>query len=477
MNGLPQHIPLTHYQALFDEQKAYAIKLRSASVALRKVKLKKMLTWIYDHRTDIQDALYKDLKKPIVEVDIAEILPITGEIKHALQNLHRWTRKKKVAPSLLMLGTKASIKYEPKGTCLIISPWNFPFNLALAPLVSALAAGNSAILKPSERTPNTTALISVMVNELFDRHEVAVVEGAVEETQALLKLPFDHIFFTGSPQVGKIVMAAASNNLTSVTLELGGKSPAIVDETANIKDAAKKLTWGKFLNCGQTCIAPDYVLVHKSKFNELKTELIEHIASYYNSEETGIDQSGDYSSIVDARHISNLKEMLDDAISKGAKLEIGGQTNSDTHFFAPTILSEVTMDAKVLQDEIFGPILPIVIYSQLDETIDIINAKPKPLALYIFTASNKNKKRILLETTSGGVAINDNVIQFSHLNLPFGGVNNSGIGKSHGYHGFLAFSNEKSVLTQRVGLTGISFFYPPYNKWVKKLVEFVIRFL
>jgi aldehyde dehydrogenase (NAD+) len=471
-----QDISIDSFQEVFDLQRAKAKSLRTISIRHRKDNLKRMLRWIYDHRADILEALNGDMGKSAVEVDVSELQPVTTEIKLAIANIHKWSRRKRVAPTLLMLGTKASIQFEPKGTCLIIAPWNFPFNLTLAPLVSALAAGNTAIVKPSERTPQTTNLIQRMVDELFDPTEVVVVKGAVEETQALLKLPFDHIFFTGSPQVGKIVMSAAAQNLTSVTLELGGKSPAIVDETVNVKDAAKKLTWGKFLNCGQTCIAPDYILVQESKHLELIAALKERTDLYYNTDKNGIEQSNDYSRIVDAKHLQSLTVIMDDATDKGAKIEMGGEIDQDDNYFPPTILSAVSFDAKVMQDEIFGPILPIITYQRLEDAIDIINDKAKPLALYIFSTSRKNKEKIIRETSSGGLNINDNVIQFSHLNLPFGGVNNSGIGKSHGYHGFLAFSNEKPILEQRIGLTGISLFYPPYNKYVKKLTEFVVRF-
>ena len=470
-----ENINIEDYQALFDKHKLKARQLKVGSIADRKVKLKKLLEWIYAHRDDIIQALKSDLKKPQVEVDISEIMAVTSEIKLAISQLHKWARRKKVTPTLLMLGTKSSIHYEPKGVCLIISPWNFPFNLTLAPLISAIAAGNTAILKPSERTPNTSELLQKMVEELFDENEVVVVQGAVDESKALLELPFDHIFFTGSPTVGKLVMAAAAKNLASVTLELGGKSPAIVDDTANIKDAAKKLTWGKFTNCGQTCIAPDYVLVDESKFDELLSSLKSEINNYYDDAKNGIENSEDYSRIVDAKHAHLLKSTLDDATAKGAKIEVGGETNESDNYFAPTILSDVSLDTKVLEDEIFGPILPIIKYKDLDKAIDIINDKPKPLALYIFTTSRKNKKKIISETSSGGLNINDNLIQFSHLNLPFGGVNNSGIGKSHGYHGFQAFSNEKPILEQRIGITGISLFYPPYSNSVKKLVQFVVR--
>ena len=463
-------------QEIFIAHKKTSQKLRLGTIRDRKEKLQRLLNWIYTNRDLITKAIYEDLGKPVVEVELTEILPVTTEIKMAINNLNSWARNKKVPTSLINLGTQSYIKYEPKGTNLIIAPWNYPFNLTLSPLLSAIAAGNTAIIKPSGRVEATADLLIKLTTDLFDQDEIKVVKGGIKETQELLKLPFDHIFFTGSPKVGKIVMEAASKNLTSVTLELGGKSPAIVDSTANIKDAARKLSWGKFTNCGQTCIAPDYILVHESKFEALKTEIIRSTNKLYDNEKKGIINSDDYSRIIDEHHIDHLDGLVDQATSNGAILAMGGESEREKNYYPPTMLSDVNFDAKLMQDEIFGPVLPIHQFSNLDEALDIINERPKPLALYLFTRSKKNQQRVINETSSGGVNINDNLIQFANNNLPFGGINNSGLGNSHGYHGFLAFSNEKAIMKQRVGRTLVSIFYPPYSKFLERIVKLVVRY-
>lgn len=462
---------------IFEAHKETSMRLRTGSIEERKAKLRKVLSWIYANRDEIAKAIKSDLGKSESEVELTELFPVTTEIKLALRNLHKWSRTKRVPTSIHFLGTKSYIKYEPKGTNLIIAPWNYPFNLTLSPLVSAIAAGNTAIIKPSERIEATTEILKRLTTEIFDKAEVTVVTGGVERTQELLKLPFDHIFFTGSPNVGKIVMTAAAKNLTSVTLELGGKSPAIVDDTANIKDAAKKLAWGKFTNCGQTCIAPDHILVHQSKLDELRDELVRNTAKLYDSSNEGFEESEDYPRIIDKRHVEHLEEVLKDAKLNGAVSELGGNHKADNHYFDPTILTSVGDDARLMNEEIFGPILPLFPYSKLDEAISRINAQPKPLALYLYTNSKTNQQRVIRETSSGGVNINDNLIQFANNNLPFGGVNNSGLGNSHGYHGFQAFSNEKAIMKQRVGFTIFQIFYPPFTGLKSKLIKFVVRYL
>lgn len=462
---------------IFEAHKETALRLKTGSIEERKVKLRKILRWIYANRDEIAEAIKSDLGKSKGEVELTELFPVTTEIKLALRNLHKWARTKRVPTSIHFLGTKSYIKYEPKGTNLIIAPWNYPFNLTLSPLVSAIAAGNTAIIKPSERIGATTEILKKLISDIFETSEVTVVKGGVAETQELLKLPFDHIFFTGSPQVGKIVMEAAAKNLTSVTLELGGKSPAIVDETANIKDAAKKLAWGKFTNCGQTCIAPDYILVHETKFDELRDELIRNTEKLYNSNEEGFEASEAYPGIIDKRHVEHLDQVLEDAKSRGAVSALGGDNNAEKNYFDPTILTNVSQQARLMKEEIFGPILPLLTYSNLDEAIELINNKPKPLALYLYTRSKSNRRRVIRRTSSGGVNINDNLIQFANNNIPFGGINNSGLGNSHGYHGFQAFSNEKPIMKQRVGFTIFQIFYPPFTGFKVKLIKLVVRYL
>lgn len=450
-------------------------KLRPGSVKERKARLAKLRSWIKANRDAIRQAMHADFSKPTAEVDTTEILPVLEEIKQALENLDRWTTPKKVDAPLTMLGTRSSIMYEPKGVCLIISPWNYPFNLSAGPLVSALAAGNTVIVKPSEMTPHTSALIRKMCGEVFTNNEVTVIEGGTQTSQELLKLPFDHIFFTGSPSIGKVVMKAAAEHLTSVTLELGGKSPTLVTQSANIKTAAQRIAVTKFINNGQTCIAPDYVLAHESVANDLVAHLKEQIPVLFGGENKKIIESPDYARIVNEKHFARLSDLLREAESKGAKVETGGELDFSQRFIHPVVLSNVSRKSRIMEEEIFGPILPVLTYKSLDEALDYVNSKSKPLALYIFGNNRSEINRIKRETSSGSVCINDCAIQFLHPNLPFGGVNTSGIGKSHGYFGFLAFSNEKPILKQRSGITAFKFFYPPYTSGVQRMIDWVLK--
>jgi aldehyde dehydrogenase (NAD+) len=359
--------------------------------------------------------------------------------------------------------------------CLILAPWNYPFSLCAGPLVSALAAGNSVILKPSEFTPHVSSVLKRMVEEVFDPSVVSIFEGDAEVSQKLLKLPFDHIFFTGSPSVGKLVMKAAAENLASVTLELGGKSPSIITDSAFLNDAAQRTAVAKFVNNGQTCVAPDYVLVDEKIVDRFTTLLTDQIKKLFIENNSSFAQSEHYCRIINDKHFVRLNELLKDTLEQGAQVLFGGEIDRSTRFIHPTILTNVPHSSRIMNEEIFGPILPIITYNKLDEAIAFVNARPKPLALYIFSGRKKEQERILRETSAGGVCINDSGIHFLHHNLPFGGVNNSGIGKSHGHYGFLAFSNEKPVLRQRRGLTTIKAFYPPYTARSKKIMEWFLR--
>ena len=460
---------------LFDNQLYKSISLRKSSYDERIFKLKKLSSWIKTHQKAIQQALWLDFNKPSHEVDLNEIFPVTSEINHAIKNLKSWMAPKKVSTPLPMIGTSAWIQFEPKGRSLIISPWNFPFNLTIGPLVSAIAAGCTAIIKPSEFSPNTSELIARMIKDLFDEHEIAVCLGEVEVSTQLLNLPFDHIFFTGSPAVGKIVMKAAAQHLSSVTLELGGKSPVIIDRTADLQDAAQKIIWGKFVNCGQTCIAPDYILVQEDIKEEFIMQAKIQIQQYYDPHFKGIEKSPDYARIINLKHFERLQSMLHDALEKGGKISFGGKTETASKYFEPTLLTDINAEMSVFQEEIFGPILPILSYKDIQAAIDLINAQPKPLALYYFGSNSSNSKKVLEETSSGNMVINDCVLHFLHNELPFGGVNNSGIGKAHGYHGFLAFSNEKGVLKQRVGYNNVSLLRPPYGAKAKQIIASLIK--
>jgi len=463
------------FQNTLSAQKKKALSWRSSTASDRIDRLKSIGTWIKTNQKDIQQALLADFQKPPTETDLSEIYTVTSEINHAIKHLKSWMKAKSVSTPLPMLGTRGTIHYEPKGCVLIISPWNYPFNLAVGPLVSALAAGCTAILKPSELTPNTSSLVQRMIEEVFDPSEVAVFQGESDVAQELLKLPFDHIFFTGSPAVGKIVMKTAAENLTSVTLELGGKSPAIVDQDANLKDTAEKLVFGKFINCGQTCVAPDYILVQETVKEELLMELKVALKKMYDPKFEGIEKSPDLARIINDRHFDRLVTSLKDGLEKGGKIEFGGKFDSPSRYIEPTIISQVSDDMTLMEEEIFGPILPIKTFPQLDNAISFINSKPKPLALYYFGSNTTHTTKVLKETSSGGVVINDCVIHFLDLEIPFGGVNNSGIGKAHGHFGFLAFSNEKGVLKQRVGLNNATLLRPPYGAAAKKIIQSLIN--
>ena len=462
---------------VFELQKARENELIQSPIEYRIKNLEKLKSWIEENRKAIQDAIYLDFKKPASEVDLSEIYVVLSEIKYALKHIRSWSKPQKVDSVMAMIGSKSYVHYEPKGVCLIIAPWNFPFNLAIGPLVSALAAGNSVIIKPSELSPNCSQLIEDMISDLFKPTEVAVFNGGKGIATELLKLPFDHVFFTGSPKVGAIVMEQAAKHLTSVTLELGGKSPAIVDVTADIEDAAEKLVWGKFINCGQTCIAPDYVLVDE----KVEESLLEHMGrivdKFYNPEGLGIDSSSSYARIIGDRHFDRLNNLLLDAVESGAEIEYGGQLDLKDRFLAPTILSNVSENMRVMQEEIFGPILPVSTYQNSSEVIKTVNSKPKPLALYIFSSSSEFTNTVLQSTSSGSVAINECVLQFMNPGLPFGGIGESGFGKSHGFTGFQAFSNQKSVLRQKTGLTSVKPLYPPYTKLTKKAIDFLLKYI
>jgi aldehyde dehydrogenase (NAD+) len=449
--------------------------LRTESVSDRKKRLRKLRQWIHTNRTALHEAMYADFRKHPTEVDGIEIFHVLSEIKKAVDNLDLWAAPKKVDAPLTMLGTRSYVKAEPRGVCLIISPWNYPFSLCAGPLVSALAAGNAVALKPSELTPHVSAALKRMVTEVFDPAVVSIHEGGPEVSQALLKLPFDHIFFTGSPAVGKIVMKAASENLTSVTLELGGKSPVIVSESAYIKEAAERVAVAKFVNNGQTCIAPDYVLVDRKIADPFISELIAQTKKLFAGKDQSFENSENYCRIVNDRHFLRLNNLLQDAIERGATLAWGGNVNASDRFIHPTILTNVSLSSNIMEDEIFGPILPVISYQNLEKAIEVINEKPKPLALYVFSKNKKINEKVLEETSSGGACVNDCAIHFLHSNLPFGGVNNSGIGKSHGHHGFLAFSNEKPVLKQRSGVTSVRAFYPPYTTASKRIMDWFLK--
>ncbi|HYG19642.1 MAG TPA: aldehyde dehydrogenase family protein [Ohtaekwangia sp.] len=461
--------------AVFGLQRTNAFRLRKEPIAKRREKLEKLRLWIHQHRADIHAAAYQDFRKPSAEVDGIEIFHVLQEIKCALDNLDQWTSPLKVDAPWTMLGTRSVIQYEPRGVCLILSPWNYSFSLAIGPLVSAIAAGNTVVIKPSELTPHVSTVLQKLVQEVFEPNVVSLVEGGPETAQHLLTLPFDHIFFTGSPAIGKVVMKAAAEHLTSVTLELGGKSPAIVTRSANLEDAAERIIVTKFVNNGQTCVAPDYLLVDEKIAPALLPLLVNRLKSHFAPADAAFDKSDSYCRIVNDKHFTRLNALLSDAVRLGARSVFSGERDPATRFFHPVILTHVPPHARLLNEEIFGPILPVVIYKSMDDAVAIINDKPKPLALYVFARNSGDQQKILQETSAGGVCINDCGIQFLHHGLPFGGINNSGMGKSHGRYGFIAFSNEKPILKQRGGFTSVKLFYPPYTSFSRKMMDWFLK--
>lgn len=453
---------------IFNSLKLKSYELRKESISIRKIKLKKLKHWINKNVRQLSEAAYADLGKPEVEFNAIEILYVLNEIEATLNSLDQWTKPELVDATLEMFGTRSSIIYEPRGVCLIIAPWNYPFSLCVGPLVSAIAAGNVIILKPSEITTHISSEIKRMATEVFDSTVVYVAEGGEEISNQLLKLPFDHIFFTGSSRVGKIVMKAAAEHLTSITLELGGKSPAIVTRTARIKEAAQRIAVSKFVNAGQTCVAPDYVLIDERSVKEFIKHLI-HFTKHH------FANKSDFTKIATKHHFERLTKLVNDAVKDGASIVYKEEGDASTQLFSPVILTDVSITNSIMQEEIFGPVLPVVTYSDFDEAIGQINTHSKPLGLYIFSQSSNERKELLYRTSSGGACINDCAIQFLHNKLPFGGVNSSGIGKSHGHAGFLAFSNIKPVLIQRNGFTVSKLLYPPYKPLTSKILNVVLR--
>ena len=452
---MAQHAPTVHMQQIFDAQAATALRLRSSSAEERIGKIRKLRDAVIAHTDDWYRAAYADFQKPAGEVDLAEILPICLEANDAIRNLKKWMRPQRVWPTLLTLGTRSYVQSMPRGRCLIIGPFNYPVNLSLGPLISAVAAGNTAIIKPSELTPHLSGLIAKVVREVFAETEVAVIEGEADVAQGLQVLPFDHVFFTGSPAIGKHVMAAAAQNLASVTLELGGKSPTIVDATANLKLAARNIIWSKFANAGQTCIAPDHVYVHESVKAQWLDLCKKEIHKAYGTRLNEQVSSPHLAHMVNARHTARIQHLLDDAKARGARTLEGGEVDASSCFVQPTLLDQIPDDAKIMQEEIFGPLLPIIGFTDLDQVIAKVNDGPKPLAFYIYSQSNRNIEKTLTNITSGGACVNHALMQFLHGNLPFGGVNNSGIGRAHGHYGFKEFSHERAVVKTQFALAAL----------------------
>ncbi|WP_418500930.1 aldehyde dehydrogenase [Flagellimonas sp.] len=449
-------------EQLVQSQNTFFATQRTKEVHFRKQYLKRLQQEILAQEDAICDAIYADFKKPRFESLATETQLVLAELRHAIKKVEEWSRPTSVAPSWTNFPSKEWIQPEPFGKVLIMAPWNYPFMLTISPLIGALAAGNTAVLKPSELSPHTSAIISAIVQKVFPPEYVAVVEGGVEVSTQLLAEKWEYIFFTGSTQVGKIVYKAAAEHLTPVTLELGGKNPCIVDRTANVSLAAKRIAWGKFINAGQTCIAPDYILVHYTQKEAFVEALKAQITTFYGQDSK---QSADFARITTEKHYQGLKAMLE-----GQRILFGGHCDDGQRFVEPTLVDEPDWGSPLMEGEIFGPILPIISYETEEELHRNLSRYEKPLAFYVFSSDKRFQKRMMAQYPFGGGTINDTVVHISNKDLPFGGVGNSGIGGYHGKHSFDLFSHKKSLVRRGTWLD-VPMRYAPYKipiRWVKK---------
>jgi aldehyde dehydrogenase (NAD+) len=458
---------------VFERQQAKRWEIAATGARERVQKLARLRDAIVARREALSEAMHQDFRKSAAEVELTEIHPTLAEIRHTIDHLAEWMRPERVATPLTLAGARSEIRCEPRGVTLILAPWNYPFFLLFAPLVGAIAAGNTAMLKPSEKTPHTARVMRELIAATFDEAEVALVEGGPETAAALLELPFDHIFFTGSTRIGHIVMQAAAKHLSTVTLELGGKSPVVVDETADIPVAAERIAFGKFINAGQTCVAPDYALVHESRERELVDALRSALARFYGKSEDDRARSPDFARIIDAAAFRRLKAMLDATVAGGATVEAGGRTDESERYIAPTILTGVKPDAPAMQEEIFGPILPVMTFARRADAVRQIRAGGKPLALYIF-GDEDAADEFVRSTTAGGTCVNNAVVHLANPDLPFGGVGASGMGSYHGIHGFRAFSHQRAVLVQTMPSL-LKLLYPPYSGKMRAIAAAATR--
>ena len=445
-------------QQVLQAQRSFFASGKTRSLTFRRRQLQQLRASLVAAEADIFAALKADLGKCELEAYLSELALVTGEIDYALKHLSRWSQSRRVRIPFVLQPAKGHIVPEPLGVVLIISPWNYPLQLALGPLVSAIAAGNCAIIKPSEISTHTSALLAKLVTQTFAADYVNVIEGGVETAQALLAKSFDHVFFTGSSAVGQVVMRAAAEHLTPVTLELGGKSPCVVAADADIAVTARRIVWGKCFNAGQTCVAPDYLLVQKPVKDKLLAAIAQTATDFFGED---MAKSPDYGRIVSDRHFQRLRALMTDALASGKKI-IGGQSDPATRYMGLTVIDQVPPTAAVMQEEIFGPILPVLTYEDLAEAIAFINQRPKPLALYFFSNDAAQQKAIAAQTSSGGLCFNETISQYAMPALPFGGVGHSGLGAAHGKAGFDTFSHYKSVL-KKPNWLDLSLRYPPYQ--------------
>ena len=450
---------------LIQNQRDFFASQKTKDVNFRLTYLKKLREAIIKNEAAIIKALHDDFKKGEFETLGSEIGVVISELNTFIRKVKRWSKPVNVMPSLLNFPSKDKIYRDPYGTVLIISPWNYPFNLAMIPLAGAIAAGNTVVLKPSEYSPHTSAILKKILGEVFPEDYVAVVEGDASVARRLLQYKWDYVFFTGSTHIGKLVYQAAAKFLTPVTLELGGKSPAIVDKTANLKIAARRIVWGKFLNAGQTCIAPDYVMVHKSVSARFLEHLIEEIKRQYGTEPS---KSGEYARIINKLNFDRLQAMISEDV-----LYYGGDCDKDDLYISPTVLLEPELDSPSMQGEIFGPVLPVITYRTDEEVEKVLMRYPNPLAFYVFTSDKKMSRHYIAKYSFGGGVINDTIIHFVNNRLPFGGVGDSGLGRYHGKYSFLTFTREKPIVTRGTWLD-IPVRYLPATPLKRKLVNFFL---
>lgn len=453
-----------NYQMVLDKQHAFYHAQKTKSYEFRYEALSSLKDAVLTYDQEIKDALKKDLNKSEFESFLTEIGIVIAEINDVMKHLKKWMKPKKVKTPMTLFHAKSYIYQEPFGTVFIMSPWNYPFQLAISPLIGAIAAGNTAIIKTSQDAPETSKVIQKMIRDIYPDEFVSVFTGDLEESKALLKLKYDYIFFTGSTSVGKIVMGEASKNLIPVTLELGGKSPAIIDETVDLDLTAKRIAYGKFINAGQTCIAPDYVIIKEELKEEFTKKMKQHIESWFG--ENPLDHE-DYPKIINEKNHVRLLKLIENE-----EVILGGRFSSDK--LEPTILNHITKNSKVMQEEIFGPILPLLTFKDIDDLIEEIKWFDKPLALYLFTKNKKLEKKVIEELSFGGATINDTLMHFGNKNIPFGGVGASGMGSYHGYSSFDTFSHSKGVV-RRSTIIDLSFRYPPYTKKKSKLLSKFIK--
>ncbi|MDB5045376.1 MAG: aldehyde dehydrogenase [Deinococcus sp.] len=465
--------PSAHLNSLFALQQAHRPRAAGATVPERQALLRRLHDAIKADRVALAEALASDLGKSRAEAEVTEIHPVLEEIQHAIRALPRWTAPQRVPTTAMVGSAHSEIRPVARGTTLILSPWNYPVNLALAPLVASLAAGNTVILKPSEKAPATARALQSLLERTFGPQLVAVALGGPEVAQTLTTLPFDHIFFTGSGAVGKQVLRAAAEHLTSVTLELGGKSPALIDASADLALSAERIAWGKLLNAGQTCVAPDYVLIPEHLRDAFVLHLDAVIARRY-GDRAWLRVGPDYGRMVDARSVERLERLTRASEAQGARITLGGEFDGAAKFISPTVVVDVTPDMPLMQEELFGPVLPVLTYRTLDEALALINRLDPPLALYAFGEDKAALERIKRSTQSGGMVVNGTVIHLSNPHLPFGGVGASGMGNYHGVHGFRTFSHQRAILTEP-RRSGTRFIYPPYGRAAPRLAAWLLR--